>query len=116
MINTEKQKQRGILRKLKQARRRKERILNRLSKINVKHVNVRKPIKEELQDIEVKISVLELKVSNFKKNNDNDKINGCSRCGRPSGNKCPVCNAKLLCNCCIQDFMNCGCLKKGGNK
>jgi hypothetical protein len=52
---------RGVSRKLKQARRRKEKIIKKLGAIPIRNRNVRAPFEEELDDLKITISVLELK-------------------------------------------------------
>lgn len=57
---------RGVSRKLKQARRRKEKIIKKLETIPNRNRNVRAPFEEELADLKITISVLELKEARLK--------------------------------------------------
>jgi len=57
---------RGVVRKLKAARKRKAAVVQKLSKIPARLVNVRKPYEDELYQLNINISVLELKESRKK--------------------------------------------------
>jgi hypothetical protein len=60
------QEWRGVVRKLKQARKRKERLTEKLSKIPTRLTNVRKPTEDVLYQLNIDISVLELKEARLK--------------------------------------------------
>ena len=57
---------RSVVRKLKQARGKKERLTNRLNATPERHTKVRDEINEQITDIKIIISVLELKSDRLK--------------------------------------------------
>jgi len=64
--DTSKNNWRGVIRKLKSSRKRRTHLEEKLSKTPARLVNVRKPIEDELYQLNIDISVLELKESRLR--------------------------------------------------